>query len=107
MFVGDVWFPSDFVILDMKEDVEAPLIFRRNFLITARATINVEFGKITRSKNKHNVRRNFRKNTQCSKLKCLTISRNKVKRKIKVQERLLTIIIFFDQMQVFRAHDIK
>ena len=34
-------FPVDFVILDMDEDVEVPLILGRSFLATARAIIDV------------------------------------------------------------------
>ncbi|XP_075499257.1 uncharacterized protein LOC142537643 [Primulina tabacum] len=37
-------FPADFVILDMKEDHDAPLIFGRPFLATGRALIDVYKG---------------------------------------------------------------
>ncbi|XP_073273285.1 uncharacterized protein [Primulina huaijiensis] len=37
-------FPADFVILDMKEDHDAPLIFGRPFLATGRELINVHKG---------------------------------------------------------------
>ncbi|XP_061368564.1 uncharacterized protein LOC133311525 [Gastrolobium bilobum] len=39
-------FPADFVILDMKEDAEIPLLLGRPFLATARAMIDVEQGKL-------------------------------------------------------------
>ncbi|KAK5836481.1 hypothetical protein PVK06_012273 [Gossypium arboreum] len=39
-------FPIDFVVLDMDEDVEIPLILRRLFLATARAIIDVGDGKL-------------------------------------------------------------
>nr|GEX13844.1 hypothetical protein [Tanacetum cinerariifolium] len=45
--VGKFVFPTDFMILDMPEDVKVPLILRRPFLSTARAKINVFKRKIT------------------------------------------------------------
>ncbi|XP_061353735.1 uncharacterized protein LOC133298460 [Gastrolobium bilobum] len=39
-------FPADFVILDIEEDVEIPLLLGRPFLATARAMIDVEQGKL-------------------------------------------------------------
>ncbi|KAK5840603.1 hypothetical protein PVK06_009506 [Gossypium arboreum] len=39
-------FPVDFVVLDMDEDVEVPLILGRPFLATARAVIEVGDGKL-------------------------------------------------------------
>ncbi|XP_075475622.1 uncharacterized protein LOC142507641 [Primulina tabacum] len=39
-------FPADFVILDMKEDKETPLIFGRPFLATGKALIDVHKGKL-------------------------------------------------------------
>ncbi|KAK5786136.1 hypothetical protein PVK06_040765 [Gossypium arboreum] len=39
-------FPIDFVVLDMDEDVEVPLILGRPFLATARAVIDVGEGKL-------------------------------------------------------------
>ncbi|KAK8931033.1 hypothetical protein KSP39_PZI016254 [Platanthera zijinensis] len=39
-------FPVDFVILDIKEDVEVPLILGRPFLATSRAIIDVSNGKL-------------------------------------------------------------
>ncbi|XP_076885036.1 uncharacterized protein LOC143534424 [Bidens hawaiensis] len=40
-------FPVDFVILDMDEDKNVPLILGRPFLATARALINVYTGRLT------------------------------------------------------------
>ncbi|XP_039133260.1 uncharacterized protein LOC120270313 [Dioscorea cayenensis subsp. rotundata] len=40
-------FLVDFVILDIDEDVETPLILRRSFLNTSRAIINWRDGKMT------------------------------------------------------------
>src|SRR5262249_32175905 len=39
-------FPVDFVVLDMQEDFEAPLIFGRPFLAITRALIDVEQRKL-------------------------------------------------------------
>ena len=35
-------FPADFIILDMQEDKEVPIILGRPFLATGRAMINVQ-----------------------------------------------------------------
>ncbi|XP_075483765.1 uncharacterized protein LOC142523917 [Primulina tabacum] len=40
-------FPADFVILDMEEDQETPLIFVRPFLATGKALIDVHKGELT------------------------------------------------------------
>ncbi|XP_073033752.1 uncharacterized protein [Primulina eburnea] len=40
-------FPADFVILDMEEDQDAPLIFGRPFLATGKALIDVHKGELT------------------------------------------------------------
>ncbi|XP_022042231.1 uncharacterized protein LOC110944894 [Helianthus annuus] len=45
--VGDFVFPTDFVILDMEEDTEIPLILGRPFLSTARAMVDMSDGKLT------------------------------------------------------------
>ncbi|XP_021991772.1 uncharacterized protein LOC110888559 [Helianthus annuus] len=45
--VRDFVFPADFVILDMEEDTEVPLILGRPFLTTARAMVDMSDGKLT------------------------------------------------------------
>ena len=39
-------FPADFIVLDMAEDIELPLILGRPFLSTGRALIDVQEGKL-------------------------------------------------------------
>ncbi|KAL9416753.1 hypothetical protein AB3S75_039861 [Citrus x aurantiifolia] len=39
-------FPADFIVLDMTEDIELPLILGRPFLATGRALIDVQEGKL-------------------------------------------------------------
>ncbi|XP_075494683.1 uncharacterized protein LOC142532251 [Primulina tabacum] len=39
-------FPADFVVLDMEEDTEMPLILGRPFLATGKALIDVQEGKL-------------------------------------------------------------
>ena len=39
-------FPADFIILDMQEDKEVPIILGRPFLATGRATIDVQKGEL-------------------------------------------------------------
>ena len=45
--VGTFIFPADFVILDMKEDKEIPIILGRPFLATSSAIIDVKKGLVT------------------------------------------------------------
>ncbi|XP_073057235.1 uncharacterized protein [Primulina eburnea] len=44
--VGKFTFPTDFVVLDMEEDREMPLILRRPFLATGKAVIEVQEEKL-------------------------------------------------------------
>ena len=39
-------FPADFIVLDMEEDKERPIILGRPFLVTGRAMINVQRGEL-------------------------------------------------------------
>jgi len=44
--VDKLLFPVDFVVMDMEEDPEVPLILGRSFMKTVRVIINVDKGKI-------------------------------------------------------------
>ncbi|XP_062114810.1 uncharacterized protein LOC133827351 [Humulus lupulus] len=44
--VGKFIFLDDFIILDMEEDANIPIIFRRPFLATGRALIDVQKGEL-------------------------------------------------------------
>ena len=44
--IGTFIFPADFVVLDMEEDADMPLIIGRPLLRTARALIDVHQGKL-------------------------------------------------------------
>ena len=44
--VGKFIFPVDFVVLDMKEDTNVPIILGRPFLATGRALIDVQRGEL-------------------------------------------------------------
>ena len=46
MKFNELVFPTDFVILDMAEDEDIPLILGRPFLATGRALIDVEMGQL-------------------------------------------------------------
>lgn len=50
--VDDLLFPTGFVILDMLEDFETPLILGRPFLATGKPLIDVKLGELTLSFNK-------------------------------------------------------
>ncbi|XP_050150532.1 uncharacterized protein LOC126625497 [Malus sylvestris] len=45
--VDKFYLPADFIVLDMEEDKEVPLILGRPFMATARTLINVEAGTLT------------------------------------------------------------
>ncbi|XP_022007405.1 uncharacterized protein LOC110906606 [Helianthus annuus] len=45
--VGEFVFPADFVILEMEEGTEIPLILGRPFLATARAMVDMSDGRLT------------------------------------------------------------
>ncbi|XP_021763655.1 uncharacterized protein LOC110728290 [Chenopodium quinoa] len=45
--IGELVFPVDFVVVDMKEDHKIPLIFGRPFLATSQALIDVPQGQVT------------------------------------------------------------
>ena len=45
--VGKFVIPADFVVLEMEEDIEIPILFGRPFLRTAGAIIDMKNGKIT------------------------------------------------------------
>ena len=45
--VGDLYVPVDFVILEMEEDTQTPIILRRLFLATAGCNIDVKNGTLS------------------------------------------------------------
>ncbi|XP_021731500.1 uncharacterized protein LOC110698388 [Chenopodium quinoa] len=45
--VGELVFPVDFVVMEMKEDHKIPIIFGRPFLATSQALIDVPKGQVT------------------------------------------------------------
>ena len=45
--VGKFIFPVDFVVIDIKEDKQVPLLFRRPFLATGATLIDVKKGELT------------------------------------------------------------
>ncbi|CAN6685993.1 unnamed protein product [Malus baccata var. baccata] len=47
MKVDKFYLPADFIVLDMEEDKEVPLILGRPFMATARTLIDVEAGTLT------------------------------------------------------------
>ena len=51
--VDNFIFPADFVILDMEEDSQVPIILGRPFLATGRAMIDVQKGELTMRLNDH------------------------------------------------------
>ena len=45
--IGQFYIPTDFIIMDITEDSNIPIILGRPFLATARAIIDVKNGKLT------------------------------------------------------------
>ncbi|XP_058761521.1 uncharacterized protein LOC131634913 [Vicia villosa] len=52
--VDGILFPSDYVIIDMLEDLKTPLLLRRSFLATGKALIDVALGESVIIFNKEN-----------------------------------------------------
>ena len=52
-------FPADFVVLDMEEDCEVPIILGRPFLATGKALIDVHNEKLTLRVNEEEVKFNI------------------------------------------------
>ena len=44
--VDNFIFPTDFIVLDMEEDREIPIILGRSFLATGQAMIDVHWGEL-------------------------------------------------------------
>jgi len=44
--VGGIYIPTDFVVLDMDEDDQVPILLGRPFLVTAGAIVDVKGGRI-------------------------------------------------------------
>ncbi|CAJ2642327.1 unnamed protein product [Trifolium pratense] len=85
--VNDLLFPADFVILDMDEDSEVPLLLGRPFLATGRALIDVELGELMLRFQDEQVifnvfeaMRHQNENPQCYQLEALEVE--KVQKKI-------------------------
>ncbi|MCH99064.1 hypothetical protein A2U01_0020075 [Trifolium medium] len=45
--IGQLYIPTDFVIMDIREDVDIPILLGRPFLATAGTIIDVKRGKLT------------------------------------------------------------
>ena len=45
--VSKLYFPVDFIVLDMKEDREVPLILGHSFLAIGKMLIDIQQGKLT------------------------------------------------------------
>ena len=45
--VGGIYIPADFVVMEMEEDFQVPILLGRPFLATAGAIIDVKHGKLT------------------------------------------------------------
>ena len=73
MKVGKFIFPTDFVMLDMEEDLNVPLILGRPFLATDGAIIDVQSGGLTLRVNEEQVTFNIYRTTKFEDEKPLAI----------------------------------
>ena len=64
MKVGKVILPVDFVVLDMEEDPDVPLILGRPFMATGGALIDVQSGDLTFSVNGEEIKFSIYRPTQ-------------------------------------------
>jgi len=44
--VGEIYIPADFVVMEMEEDIQVPILLGRPFLATVGAIIDVKHGKL-------------------------------------------------------------
>ena len=63
--VGGLIFPADFIVLDMEEDKDIPVILGRPFLATGGAIIDVKQGKLTLQVDDEKVTFNVYKSMKC------------------------------------------
>ena len=74
--VGKFNFPMDFVVMDMAEDTQVPLLLGRPFLATGDALIDVKKGEFTLTVGEEAVHFNLNKSLkqfECESTNCKTI----------------------------------
>ena len=65
--MGKFIFPIDFVVMDMEEDTQVPLLLGRPFLSTGAALIDVKKGEVTLKVGEEEIHFNFNKSLKQSK----------------------------------------
>ena len=74
--MGKFIFPMDFVVMDMEEDTQVPLLLGRPFLATGAALIDVKKGELTLRVGEKAVHFNLKKSlkeSECESIDCKTI----------------------------------
>ena len=74
--VGKFIFPMDFVVMDMEEDIQVPLLLGRHFLATGSALIDVKKGELTLKVGEEVVHFNLNKSLkqfECESTECKTL----------------------------------
>ena len=73
---GKFIFPMDFVVMDMEEDTQVPLLLERPFLATGVALIDVKSGELTLRVGEESVHFNLKKSlkqSDCENTDCKTV----------------------------------
>ena len=74
--MGKFIFPVDFVVMDMEEDTQVPLLLGRPFLATGAALIDVKKGKLTLRVGEEPIHFNMNqslKQSECESADCKTV----------------------------------
>ena len=77
--VGNFIFLVDFIVMDMEEDTQVPLLFGRPFLATGAAFIDVKKGELTLKVGEEAVHFNLKKSleqSECESTYCKAVEKN-------------------------------
>ena len=77
--VGKFIFPVDFIVMDMEEDTQVPLLFGRPFLATGASLIDVKKGELTLKVGEEAAHFNQKKSlkqSECESTYCKTVEKN-------------------------------
>ena len=76
--VGNFIFPVDFVVMDMEEDTQVPLLLRRPFLATRASLIDVKKGELALRAGEEAVHFNLNKSlkqSECENTNCKIVEK--------------------------------
>ena len=98
--VGKFIFPVDFLVMDMEEDTQVPVLFGRPFLATGAALIDVKKGELTLRVGEEAVQFNLNKSLkqfECENAYCKTVETI-----VPICPELILVVIFRIQSMKMR-----